>query len=294
MKTYKTFGEVTFHTINMILMAFLTVICVLPFLHTLAISLSSNVYAQAGEVGFLPVGFSLRAYQFVAAKGDFIQAFGVSVERLVIGLLVGMLLIVLTAYPLSKEKKIFRARTVFAWIFAFTMYFNPGLMPQYMVVKMTGLIDSIWALILPQAVAVFYIVLILNFFRSVPKEIEESAIMDGAGQFRILFRMYIPVSKPALATVALMIMVGHWNSWFEGLIFMNNASKYPLQTYLQTLVIQKNSMFITKEDIERFKDLSEITVRSSQIFLGALPMIIIYPYLQRFFIKGIVLGSVKG
>jgi len=208
-----------------------------------------------------------------------------------------MLLVILVAYPLSKETKVFRARTAYAWVFAFTMFFGGGLVPTFMVVSRTGIIDSIWALVLPGAINVWHAVMLLNFFRGVPKELEEAAHIDGAGHITTMIKIFLPLSKPALATILLFTVVGHWNAWFDGLIYMNSPIRYPLSTYLAMLVMQADPStraMMTPEDILRLADVADRTVRVAQIFLGALPIMLVYPFLQRFFVKGIVVGSVKG
>jgi len=193
---------------------------------------------------------------------------------------------ILSAYPLSKEKKDLDGRSFYAWFFVFTILFSGGLIPTYMVVSKTGLIDTIWALVIPSAVSVFNIILLLNFFRGLPREVEESAFMDGAGHWTVLCRMYIPMSLPVLATIALFTMVFHWNSWFDGLIYMNFPENYPLSTYLQLMVINSNPMKTDPNNLSGILEISERTTRSAQIFLGALPILIVYPFLQRFFCKG--------
>jgi putative aldouronate transport system permease protein len=162
-----------------------------------------------------------------------------------------------------------------------------------MIIKATGLLDTIWALVLPGAVPVFSVILLLNFFRGLPRELEEAAFIDGADHFTTLVRIYLPLSTPALATLLLLTMVGHWNSWFDGLIFMNSPEHYPLQSYLQTIVIQKDFSTLTELNSEALKEISDRTVKAAQIFMGALPVLVVYPFLQKYFMKGIVLGSVK-
>src|SRR5690606_21466059 len=162
----------------------------------------------------------------------------------------------------------------------FTMLFSGGLVPSYIVVTKVGLINSIWALILPMAVNAFNLILLLNFFRTaVPKSLEEAAYMDGAGHFRILFSVYLPIAVPAIATVSLFTMVMHWNSWFDGMIYMTDSKKYPLSTFLQTIIVQQDFSKMSV-DAETLRNLSQRTVKSAQIFIGALPMLIVYPFLQ--------------
>ncbi|MNR21163.1 Inner membrane ABC transporter permease protein YcjP [compost metagenome] len=153
--------------------------------------------------------------------------------------------------------------------------------------------DTIWALVLPTAVPVFNVILLLNFFRSLPKELEEAAFIDGAGHWTTAWRIYVPLSLPALATTTLFATVSHWNSWFDGLIFMNSAEHYPLQSYLQTIVVQQDITKMAATDLSQLLNINEQTAKAAQIFLGALPILLVYPFLQRFFIKGIVMGSVK-
>lgn len=273
----------------------LALLCLFPLLHVLAISFSSANAAAAGEVVLWPVNFTTKAYEFALDRPEFGRAFLVSVQRVLLGTTVNMVLTVLVAYPLSKESADFRWRTVYVWIFVLTMLFSGGLIPLYMVVRETHLLNSIWALILPNAVPVFNVVLLLNFFRGLPRELEEAALMDGASHWRILWEIYLPLSKPALATLTLFTVVFHWNSWFDGLIFMNSPAKYPLQSYLQTLLQQDLFQFSgTGMDQRMLQLVSDQTLRAAQIFLAAIPILVIYPFLQRYFVKGVVLGSVKG
>jgi len=171
--------------------------------------------------------------------------------------------------------------------------FSGGLIPYYMVIKSVGLLDSIWALVLPGAVPVFNVILLLNFFCGLPKELEEAAFIDGAGYFRTLAKIILPLSTPSLATILLLTVVTHWNSWFDGLILMNSPEHYPLQSYLQTIIIQKDFSELTDLNAEALRDISDRTVKAAQIFMGALPILVVYPFLQKYFMKGIVLGSVK-
>jgi putative aldouronate transport system permease protein len=273
----------------------LALLCLFPLLHVLAISFSSGNAAAAGQVVLWPVDFTTKAYEFALGRPEFGRAFWVSIQRVLIGTTVNMVLTVLVAYPLSKESSDFRWRTVYVWIFVLTMLFSGGLIPLYMVVRETHLLNSIWALILPNAVPVFNVVLLLNFFRGLPRELEEAALMDGASHWRILWEIYIPLSKPALATLTLFTVVFHWNSWFDGLIFMNSPAMYPLQSYLQTLLQQDLFQFSgTGMDQRMLQMVSDQTLRAAQIFLAAIPILLVYPFLQRYFVKGIVLGSVKG
>jgi putative aldouronate transport system permease protein len=173
--------------------------------------------------------------------------------------------------------------------------FNGGLIPTYIVVQKAGLTNTLWALILPQAIPVFNVILLQNFFKALPKEIEESAFMDGAGHVRTLVSLYLPLSKPVLATLTLFVAVHHWNSWFDGLIFINSPAKYPLQSYLQTVVVNPDFDMLSAQELENlWAGVVAKNSKAATIFLAAAPIIMLYPFLQKYFIKGIVLGSVKG
>lgn len=289
----KSLGRRIFLGFNFLFLAFISILCLLPLVHILAVSFSSGSAASAGKVLLWPVEFTTAAYQNVFGKPEYLRAFGITVERAILGTAFSMFLTIMTAYPLSKETSQFRMRTVYVWIFVFTILFNGGLIPWYMTVKAVGIIDTIWALILPNAVQVFNIILLLNFYRNLPKELEESSKIDGAGHFTTLWKIYAPLSIPALATTGLFTVVWHWNSWFDGMLLMSHPDKYPLQTFLQSIIIKMDLRYLKPEEIELMQKLSDRTSKAAQIFVAAFPILIIYPFLQRFFIKGIVMGSVK-
>ncbi|MEC0201254.1 carbohydrate ABC transporter permease [Paenibacillus lautus] len=290
-----TISRRLFVIVNTLVLTAITLLGIIPFIHLLSISLSSNTAAMAGEVRLWPVGFNLDAYRYLGEKVEFFRSFRVSLTRVVLGTAVNMFLVFITAYPLSKSNHQFKFRTPYVWFFAITMFFGGGLIPTYMIVKNTGLIDSVWALILPGALNVWNMVLMLNFFRTIPKELEEAATIDGAGHWRILWRIYLPVSLPSIATIGLFTIVGHWNAWFDGILYLNSPDKYPLQTYLSTLIMSINSQMtsISIEQIKAMENLSEKTLRTAQIFMGALPIMVVYPFLQKYFVKGMTVGSVK-
>ncbi|MEV5026289.1 carbohydrate ABC transporter permease [Paenibacillus sp. LPE1-1-1.1] len=284
-----------FVVFNTLLLTSITLLGIIPFIHLLSISLSSNTAAMAGEVKLWPVGFSLDAYQYLGEKVEFFRSLWISVQRVVLGTAVNMLLVFITAFPLAKTNNQFKFRTPYVWFFAVTMFFGGGLIPTYIIVKNTGIIDSIWALVLPGALNVWNMVLMLNFFRSIPRELDEAATIDGAGHWRVLWQIYLPVSLPSIATIGLFTIVGHWNSWFDGILYLNSPEKYPLQTYLSTLIMSINAQMssMSIEQLKVMDNLSEKTLRNAQIFMGALPIMLVYPFLQKYFVKGMTVGSVK-
>ena len=286
-----------FVAFNLLGLSLLAILCLAPFVHLLALSLSSNLSAASGEVGLLPVQPSLEAYRYLLQKPDFFRAAGVSLARVLVGTALNMGIIILTAYPLSKPRSRFKKRTFYVWFFAITMFFSGGLIPNYMVIRALGLLDSFWVFILPGALSVWNVIMLLNFFRGVPLDLEEATIVDGASQVQVLVRVFLPVSLPALATLTLFTAVGHWNAWFDGVMYINTPAKYPLQTYLSTIVLDQNMALLSSmslEQLERLKAVSDKSLKAAQIFLGALPIMLVYPSLQRYFVKGLTLGSLKG
>lgn len=278
---------------NAAFLSLLAILCFLPLVHVLAVSFSESAAVSAGQVTFWPVDFSLKSYDFIISRPEFMRSFVITLERVLLGTAINMLLTITIAYPLSKEVRSFRMRTFYVWIFVFTILFAGGLVPWYMTIKYTGLLDTVWALVIPGAVPVFNVILLLNFFRGLPKELEESCFIDGAGHLRTLWTIYVPLSLPGLATVGLFTIVGHWNAWFDGLILMNKPEHYPLSSYLQTIIINFDFSQVKQEDLHKLEAISTRTSKAAQIIVGALPILLAYPFLQKYFVKGIVLGSVK-
>lgn len=276
------------------LLAILSLACFAPIVNTFALSLSDKVSASSGIVSFWPVHYTSLSYRVLFEDNTFLRAFGVSVLRVAIGGALNFILTLLMAYPLSKEPKAFRMRKAYMWIVIFTMLFHGGLIPWYLTIATVGIIDTIWALVLPTAVPVFNVVLLMNFFRGIPKEMEEAAVMDGSSPWHALFRIFVPLSLPALATVTLFSIVGHWNAFFDGLILMNHPANYPLQTYIQSLFIPlDNANLQDPNELKRYMEVSNLTLNSAKVIVSMVPILLIYPFLQKYFVSGIVLGSVK-
>ena len=290
----ESLGSRIFTIINGLFLVLLALMCVLPLVNILAVSLSSNAAATAGLVKLWPVEFTLKSYEYVAKRAAFWRSLGVTLLRCLLGVSLNVLMCILTAYPLSKDNQKLRARTVYTWFFFITMLVNGGLIPQYMTIKSVGILGTIWALVLPGAVPVFSMVLMLNFFRAIPEELEEAAFMDGASHWTILMKIYVPLSKASIATICLFALVYHWNSWFDGIIMMNKPDQYPLQSYLHTIIIQGDTSVNSTTDWQTMALISDRTVKCAQIFLSTLPIVAAYPFLQRYFVKGMVMGSVKG
>ena len=281
-----------------IFLALTALTCLLPFVNLLAISLSEGKYVAAGAVKLWPKGFNLSSYKFILQKAEFFRAFSISLVRTVLGVALNIGFIVLTAYPLSKSVTSFKGKKIYSWIFIGAMLFVPTLVPTYMVIRSLGLLDTLWALVLPTALPVFNMILMMNFFRELPHELEEASFMDGAGHWTILWKVYIPLSKPAIATVTLFCVVAHWNAWFDGMLYMNTTAKYPLQSYLQTVTVNAQQLLSKSGANPNMASLISLinndTAKAAQLFLAMVPIFIIYPFLQKYFTTGLTAGSVKG
>ena len=276
----------------------LTLSCLIPLMNVISLSFSSSQAVASNKVGLWPEEFTFAAYEKIINDAQFWRSFGISVFRVAMALIINLFMIVTLAYPLSKSVKVFRSRKVFMNIMVFAMLFSGGMIPSYLVVRYLGLINSVWALILPGAVPIGSVILVLNFFRSVPKSLEESALLDGANPWQILTRIYIPISLPSLATVSLFSIVGSWNDFFGGLIYITKVENYPLMTYIQSLsvniaeTLQKAGGMSTQQ-LQALLSVSNRNLNAAKIVVAIVPLLVIYPFLQKYFVQGIVVGAVK-
>lgn len=274
----------------------LGLVCLLPLLNILALSFSSSEAAAANLVGFVPVKFTTAAYQKILEDQQFWRSFGISVLRVVLQLVLNLILIVLMAYPLSKSKREFRGRNIYMNLLIFAMLFSGGMIPTYLVVKNLHLINTIWALVLPGAVPIFSVIMVMNFFMGIPKSLEEAAVIDGATPIQVLTRVYIPCSKPVIATITLFSIVGSWNDFFGGLIYMTKVANYPLQTYIQSLSVSLEDILNSGGSLSSLVNAMEVSsqnLNAAKIVVSVVPLLLIYPILQKYLITGIVVGSVK-
>ena len=282
-----------FDVFNYIFLIALTILCVLPFLHIIAVSFSATAPSMGGFVTFWPIGFNLENYQKILGSAAFQSSALISVERTLLGTAINMGVLILVAYPLSKSNLELKGRPILMGVFLFAMLFSGGLIPTFLVVRGLGLMDSIWALVLPGALNIWSLFLLINFFREVPKELEEAALIDGASHWQILYSVFLPISLPALATMTLFAAVGHWNAWFDGAIYMTRSENYPLQTFLRTVVVQLDLSRLGINPLD-LAQLSNRSLKCAQIVVTILPILFVYPFLQRYFITGLKLGAVKG
>lgn len=280
---------------NTILLVLIALLCIAPLVHIFSISFSSESAVMTKRVGFWPVDFTISSYRYLLSNGLFWRVMLTSIIRTIAGPIITVIISTLAAYPLSKDKSVFPKRRIYVWFIFFTMLFNGGIVPLYITVNTLNLTNTIWSLVLPCAVQVFYVLVLLNFFRQLPKELEDAAFVDGCGHFRTFFSIYLPLAVPSIATIVVFSVVFHWNSWFDGIIFMDTPVKYPLMSYLQStseLAIDYETM--SAEQIKRIAGINARSYKAAQVFVGALPVLLIYPLAQKYFVSGLVIGSVKG
>ena len=290
----KKASDAAFSLVNAFILILIALTCLLPVINLLAVSLSGDAAATSGVVGLYPRDLTLDAYAMVIANKDFWRAFLVSVERVVLAIAITTVMTSLVAYPLSQVSRKFKARTFYAWFLFTPMLISGGLIPWYFTLSSLHLVNSVWAFVIPGAVPVFNCFLLSNYMRQLPPALSEAAQIDGAGHFRVLVNVILPLCAPVLATLTLFTFVDNWNEWFQGLILMDTPSKYPLQTYLQVMNQNASSLLggLTA-NLQMYANASGRSIKAAQIFAAIIPIAAIYPFLQKYFVKGIVVGSVK-
>jgi len=288
-----TLGSLLIDIIVTVVLVILALSTILPLWYTLCLSLSDKSAAAAGLVTLWPVGFNLTSYQSIVGDAQFFNSFWISIKRVVLGTGAELIATLMMAYPLSKSVRQFPARNVIMWFLIFAWLFSGGLIPWYQTMKSIGMINNIWGLVLGNSLPIFNVILAVNFFRNLPREIEEAALIDGAGPWQIFLQIYLPLSKPMIATIALFSMVYHWNEFFNGLVLSTRQAFYPLQTYIQQQIVVINTATLTQDQIQMLNEISNQTLNAAKIFIAMIPILLIYPFLQRYFIQGITLGSVK-
>lgn len=273
----------------------LGLICLLPLWYIVAVSFSRASAVEGNMVTLLPVGFNTIAYEEILGDAQYWRSFGISVVRVILAVIINTVLSVSMAYPLTKNKRQFKGRDVYMNLLVFAMLFNGGLVSTFLALKEYHLLNTIWALILPGAVPIFNVILLMNFMMGIPKSLEEAAILDGANPVQVLTRVYLPCSVPVIATVALFSIVGSWNDFYSGLMYITRINKYPLMTYIQSITINMEDIIRngTMEEILRASQVSQQNLNAAKIVVAVVPLLLIYPLLQKYFITGIVIGSVK-
>jgi putative aldouronate transport system permease protein len=278
-----------FDVINTIVLLFIAFITFYPVLYIISVSFSDTTSIVQNKIRFFPKGFNFEAYKFILEDIRIPRAYMNTIIYTAAGTLVNVLMTALGAYPLSKKG--FFGRKFFMAAIIFTMFFNGGMIPNYIIVQKLGLINTIWALIIPNAIWTMELLILKGFYESIPASLYESAIVDGASEYKILFKIMLPLSKAALASIGLFYFMGHWNSFFIPLIYLNEAKKFPLQLVLREMLI-----FDTAKETN-LMDQSMMTpeaMKNATIFISMIPVLIIYPFAQKYFVKGVMVGSIKG
>lgn len=290
----KTAGTRLFKVLNYALLSILAFSCFYPLWYTFCLSISDKAATNAGWVTIWPIGFTTVSYQEIMGDKAFFNSFWISIKRVLIATPFTLVVVILMAYPLSKSVRVFRGRNVVMWTVVFCMLFNGGTVPWYIAMKNYGMMDNIWGLVLSSSLPMFNVILMMNFFRNLPKELEEAAIVDGAGQWRILFAIIIPCSVPVIATITLFVSIYHWNEFFQGLVLSNTEAHYPLQTYIKQIVVNiPVGSSMSTEQLIKMSQLSNKSLNAAKVFITMIPMLIVYPFIQKHFVSGIMIGAVK-
>ncbi|WP_159884829.1 carbohydrate ABC transporter permease [Paenibacillus puerhi] len=270
------------------ILALAAVSAIFPLLYVVSVSITpfAEVLKNGGFI-LLPKKITFDAYIKLLTESNIPRAFLVTIFITVVGTAANLLLTTLMAYPLSRKK--LPGRSLFLMMVVFTMLFSGGLIPTYLVVKAVGLLDSVWAMIVPNIIWSFNILIMKSFFESLPEELFESARMDGAGEFRILWQIVVPLSVPSMLTVGLFYMVGHWNEFFQAIMYVTDRTLFPLQ------VVVREILMLTQQPLESVDNMTPTeTMQMASVILASLPIIMVYPFLQKHFTKGMLLGSIKG
>lgn len=286
----KTLANRIVDYINYFLLLIFGLIAVLPFIYVIAVSFTDPAEVAKGGIILFPKKFSLAAYEYIFSTSVLVRSLGVSVYITVVGTIINLVFTSLMAYPLAKTY--LRGRQVIIIGVLFTMLFSGGMIPTYFVVKAVGLTNTLWSLMIPSAISAFNLIVLKNFFQNIPDGLEDSAKIDGCNDVGVLIRIVIPLSMPAMATFALFYAVGHWNTFFSAIIYINDNRLWPVQVLLREVVIMAQSR-IGDTDMDETL-IQPLTIRMAVIVFATLPILVVYPFLQKHFAKGVLLGSVKG
>ncbi|MGG1515435.1 carbohydrate ABC transporter permease [Paenibacillus oryzisoli] len=280
-----------FDMMNVLLLSIFALLCLIPFFHVFAMSTANVKDQMSGDFILWPKTWDFTSYIYIFDTGVFFQSLSNSIFVTVMGTAVNMILTTLTAFVLSRRN--FSGRRWIMLMIIFTMMFGGGLIPTYLVVKATGLINSLWALIIPSAISAFNVIIIREFFESIDEGIIESAVIDGCSDWGIFWRIVLPLSTASLATFTLFYAVGNWNQYFSAVIYINKPTLWPLQVLLRQVVSVGQSDLFNLNDSDRPLP-PAISIQMATVILTALPIVALYPFLQRYFVKGVTLGAVKG
>ncbi|WP_411553130.1 carbohydrate ABC transporter permease [Paenibacillus lautus] len=278
-----------------IILSFITLLVLYPLFFVLIASISAPETVMRGEVWLWPKELSFVGYERLFANSDLMRGFMNTLLYTTTGTALNLLMTIAAAYPLSRAD--FNGRGIFTAIIVFTMFFSGGMIPNYLLVKELGMLDTIWAIIIPSAVSVWNIIIMRTFFQSsIPKEMQEAAFIDGASNMRVLWRIVLPLSGPILAVMVLFYAVGHWNSYFSALIYLSDRANYPMQLFLREILVQgqmQEMVDISDDSLARSLMDAE-AIKYAAVIVTNLPMLLLYPFLQKYFVKGVMIGAIKG
>ena len=284
-----TKGYRAFQVINTIIMILVIFITLYPFVYLVAQSFSSDAAASAGKVTFYPIGFNVNTYKYILRDNQFFRYYGNTIFYTVVGTFISVACTALIAYPLSKPR--LRLNKVITPLVVFTMYFAGGMIQNYIVItQWLGLQDSMWSIILPNAISTFNLLVMKSFFAGLPEELEEAAAIDGMNTYQIFLKIIIPLSKPIIATMCLFYMVTMWNEWFTPMLYLDSKDKWPVALYVRQLVEGANNTEIGSSDASSV----QATLKSATMVLTSIPIICVYPFVQKYFVQGMTIGAVKG
>ena len=290
MREYNTKSNIAFKTVVYAIMVLVLLVCLIPFLYIISLSLSDPIAVVNGEVFVVPVGFSVEAYRQIFTYPNFFNAYLNTIIYTVFGTAISLFVMTLFAYPLSKPH--LRGQSIIMKLVVFSMFFSGGLIPNYLLVSRLGLINTRFAILLPFCINTFNLIMLINFFKSIPNDIEEAAIIDGLGYGGILTKIILPLSGAGLATVGLYTAVFFWNDWFNSLIYLK-SSQFPVMLYLRNIVNGTTQLNNGGGSSAEAASLS-MSIKAAVIIVSTLPIILVYPFVQRYFVKGVMVGSVKG
>lgn len=286
----QTLGERSFDWFNYAFLVIAAATMIFPLLHLLAVSFSSPIAADSKKVFLFPVEFTTGSWVHILQTKGLWRSFGVTVYITLLGTLMSMFFSVLTAFPLAKKEFLIRKHIMFAIVI--TMIFNAPMIPFFLTVRELGLMNTLWALIIPGLIGTFNMVIIRTFFMGIPSELDDSARIDGCHDFRTLFQIYLPLSKPVLATVSLFYAVGYWNTFQRAVLFLRNPDLWPLQMQLRAYLVSPEELAAVNLFLGDY-DFNTTTLKAATIIFATLPIVLVYPYLQKYFVKGAMLGSLK-
>ncbi len=291
MKIKQSPGSIAFDAAITLCMLLVIVICLYPLVFVFSMSISDPVAAARKEVFLFPKGFSLASYSIILSNPTVWVSYGNTVFYTVFGTIINVFMTTILAYPLSR-KQFFLAAPL-SMMVTFTMFFSGGLIPTFLVVNSLGLYNTRWALLLPSAISAYNVIIARSFFQSLPESLIESAKLDGANDLHILPVIVIPLSMPIIAVLILYYAVGHWNSYFPALLYLNDTRLQPLQLYLRRILIENTNELSSGMDISVEKSLASMQLKYAIIIVATLPILCVYPFLQKYFVKGVMIGAIK-